>query len=161
MCANPTTTIQIQKTRWRALNALKQEPGEDFDTVIERLITFYTEHSEDNAIAPTVSQSPQEPQQAREEIAIPDSVPDRFDERDVRQAINAAVDLIMRNEGASMREIVTTVGQDHPLDYEIPETLESGERYRGAYWRKILKPALEADSRIRKPKPHESEWQPV
>jgi len=154
MCANPTTTIQITVETWQALNSLKT-PGDNFDDVIQQLLQSY---SNDN---PVVSQPPQEPQQAREEIAIPDNVPDRFDERDVRQAINAAVDLIMRNEGASMREIVTTVGRDHPLDYEIPETLESGERFRGAWWRKVVKPALSESDKIRQPKPHESEWQPV
>jgi len=158
MCANPTTTIQIARERWRALNALKQEPGEDFDTVIARLITFYTEHSDDSPIATTVAQSPQSPQQAREGIVIPDSVPDRFASSDVRDAIEAAISLVSEQNGASMREIVTTVGQEHPLDYDPPESLEPGERYRSAYWRKVLRPALEASDQIRNPKPHESEW---
>lgn len=154
MCANPTTTIQISVQTWKDLNARK-EPSDTFDDVIQDLL------QDDSHDSPTETIAATEPQSDTATVTVPESVPDRFDEREIRELITAAIDFVKGKDGAPMREIVTTVGQEHPLDYDPPESLEKGERYRSAYWRKILKPALESSDEIRKPKPHESEWQPV
>jgi hypothetical protein len=148
-----TTTIQINVGVWQRLNSRKQ-PGDSFNDVLIRLLDDSSHsddsgHSEDSnhadhdTIAPTVS--------------IPDSKPNRIPEKNARDAITAAVEFIQANDGASMREIVVEVMPEHPLDYDVPE-LEQGERYRGSWYRKVVKPGLEEHPEIRAPKQHESLW---
>jgi DNA-binding transcriptional ArsR family regulator len=72
-------------------------------------------------------------------------------------AIEAAVAYLRAEGGASMRELVREVMPEHDLGYEVPE-LASGERYRGSWWRKVVKPGLEATDAVAKPKPGGSEW---
>jgi len=57
-----------------------------------------------------------------------------------------------------MRQIVLEVMPDHPLKYDPPESLGSGERYRGAWWRKVVKPGFEALDSIKKPGSGGREW---
>lgn len=57
-----------------------------------------------------------------------------------------------------MRVIVGTVVPKHPSGYDIPE-LESGERYRGALWRRVVKPGLSNIQDIETP--WSSEWRYV
>lgn len=72
-------------------------------------------------------------------------------------AIHAARDYL-KNEGpASMREIVSNVMPDHPLGYDVPD-LEPGDRYRGAWWRRVVRPGLNALSTVRKPPPGGNKW---
>lgn len=58
------------------------------------------------------------------------------------ETIAAVVQYLQTDGPASSREIVTAVMPGHSLGYDIPE-LEPGERYRGAWWRRIVKPALD------------------
>jgi len=110
---------------------------------------------------PTI-QIPSEARETREnQFALPDTLPDRIDRHDARNAIDAAVSFIERNNGATMREIVTTVGQKHSLGYDVPAEIPEGERFRGAFWRKIVKPGLENHPAIQKPNPGQSEWRYV
>jgi hypothetical protein len=60
-----------------------------------------------------------------------------------------------------MREIVAAVHPDHPLGYDVDAALakvEAGERYRGAWWRRIVKPGLETFDDVEKPARGASEW---
>lgn len=71
-----------------------------------------------------------------------DELPSTVDEDDAADAVRAVVEYL-RDEGpASMREIVVDVMPDVPLSYDPPGSLEPGERYRGAWWRRVVKPAL-------------------
>jgi len=66
-----------------------------------------------------------------------------------------------RTGAASMREIVAAVHPDHPLGYDVDAALakvEAGERYRGAWWRRIVKPGLETFDDVEKPARGASEW---
>lgn len=58
-------------------------------------------------------------------------------------AVYAARDYLREHGSASMREIVTEVMPDHSLGYDVPD-LEPGDRYRGSWWRKVVKPGLKA-----------------
>lgn len=58
-------------------------------------------------------------------------------------AVLAARDYLAESGGASMREIVVTVMPDHSLGYDVPD-LEPGDRYRGSWWRKVVRPGLKA-----------------
>lgn len=63
------------------------------------------------------------------------------------EAVLVAREHLRENGPASMRELVAEVMPDHPLGYEVPE-IEDGDlvadRYRGAWWRKIVRPGLKA-----------------
>lgn len=78
----------------------------------------------------------------KEGIGRLEDFPDSKDTDDCLRAIHAARDFVKEEGPASMREIVAAVLPDHPLGYDIPE-LETGERYRGAWWRRIVQPGLE------------------
>lgn len=69
--------------------------------------------------------------------------PQHVDRRDALDAVDAVREYLEEHGPASMREIVTEVMPDHPLGYDVPE-LEPGDRYRGAWWRKIVRPAIAA-----------------
>lgn len=58
-------------------------------------------------------------------------------------AVLAARDHLRETGPASMRELVTEVMPEHPVGYDVPD-LEPGERYRGAWWRKVVRPGLKA-----------------
>jgi len=139
-----TTTIQINVDVWQRLNSRKQ-PGDSFNDVLDRLLDD-SGHSEDSGHDPIAAT-----------VSIPESKPNRIPEQDAREAVTAAVEFIQANDGASMREIVLAVMPEHPLGYDVPE-LEQGERYRGSWYRKVVKPGLEEHPEIRAPKQHESLW---
>lgn len=65
--------------------------------------------------------------------------------------IRAVREFIDENDSAGMREIVTNVMPAHPLGYDVPD-LEAGDRYRGSWWRKIVKPGLSAYPDVKKPR---------
>jgi hypothetical protein len=144
-----TTTIQINVDVWQRLNSRKQ-PGDSFNDVLNRLLdSDDSSHSEDS------THTDHDPIAAT--VTIPESKPNRIPDEKAREAITAAVEFIQTNDGASMREIVVEVMPEHPLGYEVPE-LEQGERYRGSWYRKVVKPGLEEHPEIRAPKQHESLW---
>jgi len=76
------------------------------------------------------------------------------------RAVRAAYDYLQREGPASMRDFVRDVMPDHPLGYDIPD-LKPGERYRGSWWRKVVKPGLEALNNVEKPGRGGSEWEYV
>lgn len=73
------------------------------------------------------------------------------------EAVRAAYEYLRVNGTASMREFVTEVMPDHPLGYDVPE-LEPGERYRGSWWRKVVKPGLNAIPDVETPPRGGSDW---
>lgn len=58
-------------------------------------------------------------------------------------AVYAVRDYLRDHGPASMREIVTGVMPAHSLGYDVPD-LEPGDRYRGAWWRRVVRPGLAA-----------------
>jgi hypothetical protein len=76
------------------------------------------------------------------------------DRGDCEAAIYAARDSLRDDGPASMRELVAQIMPAHPVGYEIPE-IEDGEllkdRYRGAWWRAVVKPGLQALPTIESP----------
>jgi hypothetical protein len=106
-------------------------------------------------------QATQQAENGRESAAsgppVPGSVPQRIDTAAAQQAIQAAVEYVHDNDGATMRELVRAVMPAHALGYDVPD-LQKGDRYRGSWWRKVIKPGLQEHPDVRAPKPHESEW---
>jgi hypothetical protein len=68
-------------------------------------------------------------------------IPQAKDREPCRDAVYAVRDYLEEHGPASMREIVTDVMPDYPLGYDVPQ-LEPGDRYRGAWWRRIIQPGL-------------------
>lgn len=101
-----------------------------------------------------------------EESAEPENLddvefPSTIDRDACLSAAQVAINLIANRGGATKAEIVQEVMPAHPLGYDPDEALgkiEAGERYRGAWWRRVIKPALEATPDVEKPKPGASEW---
>lgn len=75
-------------------------------------------------------------------VALPDDVPSGVDGDAARDALDAAREFLRTDGPASAREIVAAVMPAHALGYDVPE-LEPGDRYRGAWWRRIVKPGLD------------------
>ena len=76
-------------------------------------------------------------------------------------AVYAARDYLRDHGPATMREIVAEVMPEHPLGYDVDgalEKVEAGDRYRGAWWRSVVKPGLEALEDVEKPPEGGSEW---
>lgn len=81
---------------------------------------------------------------ATDGVSLGDDVPERIDDADARDAVAAAVDYVAEHGPTGMREVVNAVLPEHPLGYDTDVVpLESGERYRGAWWRKVVKNGLE------------------
>jgi len=75
-------------------------------------------------------------------VALPDDVPDGVGDDAARDAIDAAREYLRTDGPASAREIVAAVMPEHSLGYDVPE-LEPGDRYRGAWWRRVVRPGLQ------------------
>lgn len=101
------------------------------------------------------------PAEADVEAVVADvEFPSSQDRAECVAAIQAAYSHLQREGTATMREFVREVMPDHPLGYEIPD-LEESDRYRGAWWRRVVKPGLEALPDVEKPPAGHSEWRYV
>lgn len=103
------------------------------------------EAAERDADAPDVASVAED--DASGDVALGDDLPEHVDCDDARDAVRAALDAL--NGGASKAEIVRAVMPSHPLGYDVDAALAKvdaeGERYRGAWWRRVIKPGLEAN----------------
>lgn len=86
--------------------------------------------------------------------------PDGRDRDQCEAAVLAARDYLRKHDTATMRELVTEVMPEHPVGYDVPE-LEPGDRYRGAWWRRVVKPGLQALSEVESPSRGASDWRYV
>ncbi|MDL0134970.1 hypothetical protein [Halobacterium salinarum] len=79
-------------------------------------------------------------------------------------AVYAARDYLRDHGPATKREIVAEVMPEHPLGYDVDgalEKVEAGDRYRGAWWRRVVKPGLKALPDVEAPARGASEWREV
>ena len=72
----------------------------------------------------------------------PHALPGPVDPEAAAGAVQAVVKYLRDDGPASRREIVMAVMPDYPLRYDPPEELEEGERFRGAWWRRVVVPSL-------------------
>jgi len=79
------------------------------------------------------------------------------DREECREAVYAAREYLREEGRASKREIVESVMPEHALGYDVPD-LDDGTRYRGAWWRRVVKPGLQALEDVEKPPPGGSDW---
>ena len=93
--------------------------------------------------------------------AVLAELPSTVDRDAAREAILAAREYLKNHGTATKVDFVRGVIRDHPLGYNPDAALakiEAGERYRGAWWRKVVKPGLEALDGVTKPPKGASEW---
>jgi hypothetical protein len=110
----------------------------------------------------TATRSPEAPES--------DAVDDHLEDVDFpagreREACSAAVyaarDYLREHGPATKRDLVAEVMPDHPLGYDVDgalEKVEAGDRYRGAWWRRVVKPGLKALPDVEAPARGASEW---
>lgn len=80
---------------------------------------------------------------------------------DAHDAVRACVEHLRANGHATKKDLVTAIMPDHALGYDADAALakiESGDRYRGAWWRRVIKPALTSLDAVEKPEGGRSEW---
>jgi len=76
-------------------------------------------------------------------------------------AVYAARDYLREHGAATKRDLVAEVMPEHPLGYDVDgalEKVEAGDRYRGAWWRRVVKPGLKALPDVEAPARGASEW---
>jgi len=76
-------------------------------------------------------------------------------------AVSAARDYIQNHGGATKTDLVESVMPDYPLGYDVDAALaktDAGDRYRGSWWRKIVKPGLKALDDVKTPPQGASTW---
>lgn len=72
---------------------------------------------------------------------------------DAAAAVGRVRDYIRDHGGATKADLVRHVMPDHPLSYDGGGALgkiDSDDRYRGAWWRRVVKPGLEAAADVEK-----------
>ena len=144
-------TIEVSEDIWRTL-MLKKRPGDSFDDVLRRELLAEPEQDERE---PDDQPDPR----ARAEPAPYADVefPSGVDRTEAIAAIEAAAALIREQGKATMREIVNEIMPEHPVGYEV-ETLEKGDRFRGSWWRAVVKPGLASNPNIEKPSGGQRAW---
>lgn len=84
----------------------------------------------------------------------------REDEKEA--AIRAAIDYLETCGRATKEAFVKNVMTEHPAGYDVEKAIEQceteGERYRGAWWRRVVKPALKRHPNVESPPRGGSEW---
>lgn len=74
--------------------------------------------------------------------------PEHVDHGEAVDAVRAAVEAIETDGPLSKGEVVAAIMPEHTLGYDVDGAIEavetSGERYRGAWWRKVVQPGLSA-----------------
>lgn len=166
------TTIQVSDKLADELHGRKGR-GDSYEDVIWRLIDEDAtddrarergaRHADvdETASAPdrdTEPARPPEPTDDGLEALLADvEFPSSKSREECVEAVEAAYAHLQREGSSTMREFVREVMPEHPLGYDVPE-LESGERYRGAWWRRIVKPGLEALPDVESPPSGASDW---
>ena len=139
-----TTTITVSEDVWTYLHR-KKRPGDSFDDVLRRELLHDRADQLDDSRADVDIYS---------DLDFPRGVV----RDDAIEAIEAAAQYLKVERQATMREIVTEISAEHPLKYG-PQEVDEGERYRGAWWRRVVKKGLEAHPNVSKPDGGRRAWE--
>jgi len=77
------------------------------------------------------------------------------------RAVYAARDYIREHGGATKQDLVKAVMPEYTLGYDVDAALakiEAGDRFRGAWWRRVIKPGLKALPDVQTPPQGASTW---
>lgn len=159
------TSIQVSDELADELHGRK-ERGESYEDVIWNLIEEAGGGQNGSQSREEPSPSEPEPTPADIEDAGARSVeasvatvdfPSGKPREECVEAVRVAYEYLRDAGGASMRDFVIDVMPEHPIGYDVPD-LEPGERYRGSWWRKVVKPGLQALPDVEAPASGQSEW---
>jgi hypothetical protein len=149
------TNIAVSDEVWTALNSRKR-PGESFDDVLRRLLAVEGDDSVEGSGGKDTPRT-----HAGADVSKLD-LPGSVDPAAAADAVAAVLDELRERGTATKGELVQAVMPGHDLGYDaeaaVDHVVTSGERYRGAWWRRVVKPALEQDERVKKPSGGRSEW---
>lgn len=88
--------------------------------------------------------------------------PQGRDRTDCELAVSAAFAYLAGAGQATKGQIVLATMPEDPLGYDVEAARQKveaeGERFRGAWWRRVVKPGLEALPDVKKPSGGRSEW---
>lgn len=130
------TTIQVSGDLWQELNRRKQ-PGDTFEDVLRRELGLTNESNDNDSRKREATGA-----ETADVQLHGDGVPEGVDPDAAREAIQAVLELVRADGGVQRTKIVETVMPKHPLKYDAPADASG---YKGAWWRKIVRPGLEAN----------------
>jgi|APHM01.1.fsa_nt_gi hypothetical protein len=99
---------------------------------------------------------------AVQRVADTDGLPASVGLDDATEAVAAVVDHLREQGPASKKELVVAVMPDYPLGYDAAgacDTIEAGDRFRGAWWRRVVRPALVAVETVEPPTPGGADYE--
>lgn len=138
-------TIQVDDDVWRYLTSQK-DPGDSHNDVLRRELGLDESADQDRS--------------SDEQRVVPDELPQTVDDEQAADAIDAAV-ARLRESSATKSELVQEIMPEHDCGYDASAAvakIEAGERYRGAWWRRVVKPGLEKHPAVSNPPRGGSEW---
>lgn len=164
------------RTALHHLNRLAEEGRLDSRMAGRAKLWRVVEDSQDAGVAPDAGTEAVTPDRTREgahavesaesdvvDIVADIDIPKSVDRDAAAAAVTAAREYIRDHDGATMGEIVAEVMPAHPLKYDADEALakvNGPDRYRGGWWRHVIKPSLETLPDIEKPPRGGSTWKP-
>jgi hypothetical protein len=138
-------TIQVDDDVWRYLTSQK-DPGDSHNDVLRRELGL--------------DESADQGRSSDEQRVVPDELPQTVDAEQADDAIAAAV-ARLRESSATKSELVQEIMPEHDCGYDAAAAvakIEAGDRYRGAWWRRVVKPGLEKHPAVSEPARGGSEW---
>jgi hypothetical protein len=125
--------------------------------------TAKDDERQDDTIAPRDDAVAGEGARERSEGPVnTDKLPNTVNFDDAAAAVGAARDYIRDHNGATKADLVKQVMPDHPLGYDAGDAIDkidSDDRYRGAWWRRVVIPGLKAADDVESPEKGGSVWQ--
>ena len=167
-----------RETARRKLETLHDRGDLEWRKVARRVIYWRPERDEkaadvdaapfrrDESVTRGTHAEPEHAGAASRETDAMDSVdfPATRDRAPCEDAVRAARDYIRANGGATKQDLVKNVMPEHALGYDVDAAIakvDSQERYRGGWWRSVVKPGLEALDDVEKPPRGGSTWKPA
>lgn len=168
------TSIQVSEKLADELYSRKNR-GESYEDVIWRLIEeadagrrtkediAESDSSDDNTPEEHGrTEARREPEDAVEEALADVEFPSTKDREECIEAVRAAYEYLQDHGEATMSEFVTGVMPEHPVGYDADADVEKindpDQRNRSTWWRKVVKPGLEALPDVESPPTGASNW---
>lgn len=145
--------------------ARTEDPADDSDAESERERGVTPSEGTDDGTDTAAGTSTHTTREAPAPLSLDTAdFPDSRDREDCLAAVDAARAYLREHGSATMRDLVMNVMPAHPVGYSVDdarEKLAAGDRYRGGWWRLVVRPGLEALDDVEKPPRGGSDWEYV